>query len=152
MKDNANESGGLRYAATFKEKILGVGCDVDISVDIGSKVAIVIASMTRMLSSQPAFRISRDDLAALAACVKTAKERASILDSKAEGASDHQLNCSCGGAALIIVKPFADKPARYTLSIGLFNREGTLDELTSKELDDAVEKLDTLASRITSKV
>ena len=152
MKNSENESGGLRYAATFKEKILGVGCDVDISVDIGSREAVVIASMTQMLSSQPAFRISRDDLAALASSVKTAKKRVSILDSKAEGACDHQLNYSYGGAALIIVKPFADKPARYTLSIGLFNREGTLDELTTKELDDAVEKLDTLASRVTSKV
>jgi hypothetical protein len=152
MKIGANGSEGLRYATTFKEKILGVGCDVDISVDIDSKEMVVIASMTRMLSSQPAFRISRDDLAAIASCIKAAKKMASILDSKAEGACDHQLNCSIGGAAMIIVKPAADKPARYTLHIGLFNQEGSLDELSTKELDDALEKLDALASRVRSKV
>jgi hypothetical protein len=152
MKSGANESGGLRYAATFKEKILGAGCDIDVSVDIGSKETVVFASMTRMLSSQPVFRISRDDLAALASCVKAAKERASILDRKAEGACDHQLNYSFGGATFIIVKPKSDKPASYTLTIGLFHQEGLLEELSTTEFDQAVEKLDTLASRVKSKV
>lgn len=151
MKGGAKESGGLRYAATFNEKILGVGCDVDVAVDLVSGEALVIASMRRTLSSEPAFRISREDLASLSSCVKTAKERAGILDNKVKGSSDHQLNCACGGATLIVSKP-AGKPARFALNVGLFHREGGLEELSAKELDEAVAKLDALTARVASKM
>jgi hypothetical protein len=142
--------GGLRYATSFEIKLLGSKCDVDVVVDLASQEATAIVSMRQLLSSSPAFRATREDFAALSACIRQARERAGLLDATAEGAHAHQLNCSCGGAALIVVKP-PGKPARYTLNVGLFHREGLLEELTSKDIDEAVEQVDALIARVLSK-
>ena len=147
---NSKTVGGLRYATSFELKLLGAKCDVEVVVDLGSQEASAIVSMRRLLSPSPAFRAAREDLAALSGCIRQARENAGLLDATTEGAQAHQLNCSCGGAVLIVVKP-PGKPARYTLNVGLFHREGLLEELTSKEIDEAVEQVDALIARVLSK-
>lgn len=149
MNGGAKDCEGLRYAAEFDEKILGVGCVVEVMVNITSGEASAVASMKQILSSQPGFRISKKHLVALASCVETAKQRSGVLNRQAAGSKQHQLNCTCGEATLIVVKP-DDKPARYTLNIGLLHRSGELEELSTKEIDDAVAKLDELISRVSS--
>lgn len=146
---NANE--GLRYATTFEERIFGAKCNVEVIANIFSGESSIIVSMMQPLGREPAFRILRNDLAELSSCVKTARERARVLDEVAEGATDHQLNCSCGGAVLIVVKP-PGKPARFTLSIGLFHQEGALANLSAQQIDEAVSRLDTLAEKVSKKI
>ena len=96
---------GLKYATSFDEKILGVGCDVEVVVDLDSGEASATVAMRQFLRSGPAFRIGAKDLASIAAAVKAAKDRVGLLESLAEGALDHQLNYSSGGASLIVVHP-----------------------------------------------
>ncbi len=147
MKGAAN---GLRYATSFEEKILGAKCSVEVVVDLSSGETSVVVSMMRFLSSDPAFRITRDDLAGLASFIKTVKSRASLLDERVEGATDHQMNCSSGGALLIVIKQ-TGKPARFTLSIGLFHQEGALSDLSAEEVDQAVAKLDSISAKVSKK-
>jgi len=141
---------GLRYATVFDETILGAGCDVEVVVDLSTGKGSAIISMRRMLSPNPAFSISRDDLAAIAMGVKMAKEKSDLLAQTTEGAKGHQLNFSCGGATLVIVKP-EGKPTRFGLHVGLFHREGALDDLSALELEEAVRKVDALLARVISK-
>jgi hypothetical protein len=148
---NSKATGELRYATSFEVKLLGAKCDVEVVVDLGRQDASAIVSMRQILSSSPAFRATREDLSALSACIQKARESAGLLDATAEGAQANQLNCSCGGAVLIVVKP-PGKPARYALNVGLFHREGLLEELTSKEIDEAVEQVDALIARVLSKI
>jgi hypothetical protein len=107
--------------------------------------------MRSFLRSTPAFKISLEDLGAVALAIKQAKEKAGLLGQLVDGAGDHQLNFSAGGALLIVVKP-RDKAARYTLSIGMFSQEGELDRLSDKEVTDAIQKVEALKSRVRAKV
>lgn len=134
---------GLKYATSFDEKILGVGCDVEVVIDVDSKEVSATVAMRQFLSSSPAFRIGAKDLASIAAAVKAAKDRIGLLESLAEGALDHQLNYSSGGASLIVVHP-KGKSARFVLTIGMFNQEGVVDSLSSAEIDAAVKRVDEL--------
>ncbi len=147
MKGAAN---GLRYAVSFEEKIFGAKCSVEVAVDLASGETSVVVSMLRFLSPEPAFRITRDDLAGLASFIRTAKSRSSLLDERVEGSMNHQMDCSIGGASLITFKPIG-KPARFNLSIGLFHQEGPLNELSAEEVDQAVAKLDSISAKVSKK-
>lgn len=142
---------GLKYATTFDEKILGVGCDVDVVVDLGTGAASATIAMRQFLRSSPAFRIAARDLEAIAEAVKTAKASIKLLDSLADGALDHQLNFSVGGASLIVVHP-KGKSARYVLTVGMFNAEGDIAEISSEEIDAAVKRISELTKQVSSKV
>lgn len=142
--------GGLKYATTFDEKIFGVGCDVDVVVDLGTGEASATIAMRQFLRSSPAFRIAERDLEAIADAVKTAKASIKLLDSLADGALDHQLNFSAGGASLIVVHP-KGKTARYVLTIGMFNDEGDIAELSSVVIDAAVKRIGELKERVSAK-
>lgn len=147
---SARAATGLRYATSFEAKLLGAKCDIEIVVDLSSQEASASVSMRQLLSPSPAFKATRDDFAALSSCIREARESAKLLDETAEGAQAHQLNCSCGGAVLIVVKP-TGKPTRYTLNVGLFHREGLLEELTSDEIDEVIKQVDILIARVLAK-
>ena len=132
-------------------KLLGVGCDVEIVVDIESGDATAIVAMRSFLRSTPAFRISLEDLAAVANGVRLAHTRAKLLEQMVDGATDHQLNFSVAGSSLIIVHP-KDKNARFVLTIGSFAREGDLDKLTDKEIAESVKAVEELKAKVQKKV
>jgi len=142
---------GLKYATTFDEKLFGKGCDVDVIVDLESGEASATVAMRPFLRSNPPFRISSEDLAALAQAVKLVGPRSSLLDALAEGALDHQLSYSTGGATLIVVHP-KGRSARYTLSIGMFQKEGELGEPIGAEIEAAVKRTEELKAKVLAKV
>ena len=142
---------GPKYATSFRENLLGGACDVEVVVNIETKEASATLAMRQLLSSNPAFLISRDDLVAISQNIGMIQSKSPLLDSLIDGALHHQLNYSRKSAVLIVVHP-KDRPARFTLSIGLFHQEGPLSELSSKEIDDAVSRLDTLTAAVVAKV
>jgi len=142
---------GLQYATTFDVKILGMGCDVEVVVDIESGTSKSTISMRAFMRSMPAFRISLDDLSAIVDAIKTALVKANLLQHLMDGATDHQLNFMAGGASLVVVHP-KEKKARYVLSIGSFTREGELEKLSDKEVAEAVEVVERLVARVRAKV
>ncbi len=147
---DVTQVGGLKYATSFEEKLLGVRCDVDVIVDLSTGDASAVVAMRQMLSPSPAFRITLADLATVAEVIKTVPTQSKLLESLVDGATDHQLNFSHKGCTLTIVKP-KGRPARYVLGIGLFNREGDLAELSASELTSAIEKLEQLKEKTRSK-
>ncbi len=142
---------GLKYATSFDEKLLGVGCDVEVVVDIESGTAQAFVEMRSFLRSTPAFRITLEDLNSVSAAIKSARSNAKLLESLPGEATDHQLNFFGGGATLIVVQP-KGKSARFTLSIGSFSREGDLDTLTDKEIAETVAKVESLKAKVIAKV
>lgn len=142
---------GIKYATTFDEKLLGIGCDVEVVVDIESGAAQACIEMRSFLRSTPAFRITHENLQAVSEAVKNARTSAKLLDNLVDDASSHQLNFSAGGANLIVVKP-KGKNARFTLSIGSFAREGDLNALTDNEIAGAVAKVENLKAKVLAKV
>lgn len=76
---------------------------------------------------------------------------AGLLETLAEGAIDHQLNVSRGGATLVVVRP-KDRDTRFVLTIGLFHREGKLPELNASEIDEVIAKLEAKKSLVHRKV
>lgn len=149
--ETAARTSGLKYATSFDEKILGVGCDVEVVVDVQTGDASATVAMRQFLRSSPAFRITSNELAAFAEAVSRAKQIVGLLDSKVSGAEDHQLNYSSGGASLIIVHPLG-KPARYVITIGMFNQEGEIEKLSSSEIDAAVKRVSELIALVREKV
>jgi hypothetical protein len=141
----------LNYATKFEQKLLGHKCDVEVVVNLASGQASVVAGMRQALRSSPACYLSLETLEGLAKCVRDVKKNSRLLDSLIDDATDHQLNCSFGGATLIVVKP-PGKSARFTLTIGLFHREGAIEELSTKEIDDAVSLLEGLCKRVLARV
>lgn len=148
---NTKPQRGIQYATSFDVKLLGVGCDVEVVVDIESGEATAIVAMRSFLRSTPAFRISLEDLTAVANGVRLAHTRAKLLEQMVDGANDHQLNFSVGGSSLIIVHP-KDKKARFVLTIGSFAREGDLDKLTDKEIAESVKAVEELKAKVQKKV
>ncbi len=142
---------GMKYATSFDEKLLGVGCDVEVVVDIESGAAQACVEMRAFLRSTPAFRITLESLQSISEAIKSARTSAKLLESLVGDATAHQLNYSSGGATLIVVHP-KGKNARFTLSIGSFAREGELDALTDKEIADAVAKVESLKAKVVAKV
>jgi hypothetical protein len=142
---------GMKYATSFDEKLLGVGCDVEIVVDIESGTAQASVAMRSFLRSTPAFKISLEDLQSVSLVVKQARSSAKLLESMVGDATAHQLNYSLPGATFIVVRP-EGKTARFTLSIGSFAREGDLDTLTDKEIAEAVAKVEDLKAKVVAKV
>ena len=146
-----SESVGLKYATSYEEKLLGRGCDVEVTVDVETGAATAIVAMRELLRHIPAFRISVEDLAAIASIVKTTHARARLLDDLIDGAKTHQLNYSRGGATLIVVHP-KGKAARFVLTIGSFNREGDLDKLSDHEISSTVRRVEELKDKTRAKV
>lgn len=141
----------LNYATVFEERVLGVKCDVEVVVELAGGASSVVAGMKQALSGSRACHLSLDTLADLAACLRTIGDQARLLDNLTNGAKAHQLNWSAGGATLIVVKP-AEREARFTLTIGLFHREGPLHELPAKEIEQAVATLHGLRQRVLCKL
>jgi hypothetical protein len=142
---------GIKYAASFDEKLLGSNCDVDVVVDLGTGENTASVAMRQILRTMPMCRISIEALEELLAVLKSAAANAPLLESRPNGAQDHQLNWSSGAASLIIIQPTGKKP-RYVLRIGSFNREGELTHLSYEEVADAVEQVNALRKTVTEKV
>jgi hypothetical protein len=142
---------GLQYATTFDVKLLGVGCDVEVVVDIESGSSTAMISMRAFMRSIPAFRISLASLTAIVEAIKVAHAKANLLQHLLDGANDHQLNFSAGGASLVVVHP-KEKKMRFVLSIGSFTREGELDKLSAEEVTEAVEIVQKLVGKTREKV
>ena len=147
---SAKRQGGLQYQATYDAKLLGVGCDVHVSVDLSTGDVSVVAAMRRLISPDPAFQISKDDLVCLSACIKSAKDRVGLLADTSAELKSQNLSCSCGGASLIVVLP-PGKVASFSLTIGLFHEHGTMEKLSSKNVDDAIATMETLAALAAAK-
>lgn len=146
-----SQAGTLKYATSFDEKLLGVGCNVEVVVDIESGDAISTIEMRSFLRSAPAFRISLADLNSVLTAIKASKSNVKLLESMVDDAQDHQLNYACGGASLIVVQPIG-KNARAVLTIGAFSREADLAQLSDKEVADAIARVETLQSKTVTKV
>ena len=150
QEDNANAK-ALRYATTFDEKLLGVGCDVDIVVNLDTGEALSWVSMRPFLRSSPAFRISLDNLKAIRDAVNSAKSNAKLLESMADGAVDHQLQYHYGGASLTVVqRPL--KAAKAVLTIGSFNLESDLGKLSIEDLNDAIATCESKMVKVIAKI
>ena len=141
----------LKYATTFDEKLLGVGCDVDVVVNVDTGETSASVSMRPFLRSSPVFQISLENLKAISSAVKSAKAKAKLLESLVDGAGDHQLNYTYGGASLIVVQPPKKKP-KAVLTIGSFSREADLDKLSDAELAEAIAITEKLAAKVKAKV
>jgi len=142
---------GVMYETCFDEKLLGIGCNVKIIIDINSGNAETYVEMRSFLRSTPDFRITLEDLKSISEAIKNVKRHANLLEDPVAEARTHKLNYSCGGAILIVVHP-KEKVARFTLSIGYFSREGALDALPDKEILDAVAKIEKLKSAVMAKL
>jgi hypothetical protein len=148
---NTEEGSGARYATSFKEQLFGGKCDVEVVVDLSSRRTSSLLSMNQFLSSRPAFTISLDGLRLLLRSIQDIKGYKGLLNELLPGATDHQLNCSMSGATVIVVHP-PGKPARFTLSVGTFHREGALEELSVSEIEDAITKIAALEKRVLDKL
>lgn len=137
----------LKYAATFNEKLLGANCDVEVVVDLTTGESTATVAMWQMLRSMPACRINIESLEELLVALKSVSASAILLETRAGGVQDHQLNWRSGGASFIIVHPPGRK-ARYVLNVGTFNREGDLNQLSHQELTDAVDRVNTLRKSV----
>jgi hypothetical protein len=151
LQDDSANAKSLKYATTFDEKLLGVGCDVDVTVSLVTGDAVAAVSMRPLLRSSPAFQISLDNLKAIAAAVESAKTNFKLLESKVDGAEDHQLQYHYGGASLTVAKP-TQKPAKAVLTIGSFSRESDLEKLSIEEISKAVSTCEELISKVKQKV
>ncbi|MGE0386072.1 MAG: hypothetical protein AB7Q97_15190 [Gammaproteobacteria bacterium] len=150
--ESANDdASGARYAVAFRERLFGVNCDVEVTVDLHTRAAKATLAMRQMFGARPAFTIGRDDLAALSENLQHLKARAALLQALPEGGVDQQLIFSRGGADLILFQP-PGRPARFNLSIGLFHRQGTLDELSAGEIDEALGRLDRRIAEVKARV
>ncbi|MBX3647315.1 MAG: hypothetical protein KF766_06550 [Rhodocyclaceae bacterium] len=148
---NIKNDNGVNYVASFKDKFFGVGCTIEVVVDMSTMDSTARLAMKQMLSSNPAFSISLEDLKAISACIRSVQNYAPLLDTLVEGAIDQQLYFVRNGAMLIVVHP-KGQSARFTLSIGLFQREGTLQELSSNEIDEVVTKIDAIMAKVVAKI
>jgi hypothetical protein len=141
MSDKHDCAPRLRYAASFKERLLGGTCENEVVVDLSTRDVSVVLGMTQFLSHGPTFLISLEHLKCLSQSISQIKTKAALLDSLIEGAENHQLNVNHGGATIIVVHP-QGKKARFALSIGSYHREGVLSEIDSTDIDDAIAKLE----------
>lgn len=137
----------LRYVASFEEKLLGSTCDVEVIVDLKTGQSTARIKMRELLRSMPACEFSIESLEELVEAISTASKSAKLLDDPPEGADDHQMNWSSGAASLVAVKP-RKKKARFVLNIGRFNHEGELDQINSRQLVDALSRIQTLRKRV----
>jgi hypothetical protein len=151
MVDKTGEGSDVGYATSFKERLFGAKCEVEVVVDLSTGSATAILSMSQLLASGPAFRISLDDLKMLSKSIKAIHKHAPLLGTLAPEASDHQLNWARGGTSIIVVQPKGKQP-HFALSIGQYHREGDLSELNSKEFDEAVAKIEAVRARVTDKI
>lgn len=149
--NSSEDSSGARYAISFKEQLFGGKCDVEVVVDLTSRRASSVLSMSQFLSSRPVFTISLDDLRLLLRAIQHIKIHKGLLSELLPGATDHQLNCSTSGATLIVVHP-PGKQARFTLSVGTSHREGVLEELSVGDVEEAITKIEALEKRVLDKL
>jgi hypothetical protein len=144
-------SSGARYAISFNEQLFGGKCDVEIVIDLATCHATSALSMGQFLSSRPAFSISLENLKLFARGLADIKNHARLLTARLPGATEHQLNCTVGGATAIVVHP-AEKPPRFNLTIGRFHREGLFEELPIGEIQEAIAKIQALQDQVVGKV
>jgi len=149
--NTAEGSSGSRYATSFKELLFGVKCEVEIVVDLSTHAPSAVLSMTSVLSSRPIFSISLENLKLLARGVADLKNNAKLVSALTVGATNHQLNCTVGGATAIVFQP-PGKTARFTLTIGAYHRMGLLEELDTRDIDVAIRRIDALQVDVVHKV
>ncbi len=149
--NSSEDSSGARYATSFKEQLFGGKCDVEVVVDLTSRRTSSVLSMSQFLSSRPVFTISLEGLRLLSRAIQDIKSHKGLLNELLPGATDHQLNCSTGGATVIVVHP-PGKSARFTLSVGTFHREGVLEELSVADVEEAITKIEALENRVLDKL
>jgi hypothetical protein len=149
--DNAVTRSGSRYATSFKDRLFGVKCEVEIVVDLSTHAPSSLLSMTSFLSSQPIFSISLDSLRLLALGIADLKNNANLLSVLIVGATDHQLKCTVGGATAIVFRP-PGKATQYTLTIGAFHRMGLLEELDTRDIDVAIKRIEDLQVAVIQKI
>lgn len=140
----------MKFEATFDQKVLGVACDITVSVDVNSGEVESIITMRSMLRAMPAFQIKLSELAAIAEEIQIACDRAKLLD-LFEDADDKRLVFRAGGAMLTVFQNKANAPY-FVLSIGSYNREGKLADLNNQDLQAAVTSIMALQNTVQAKV
>ena len=144
-------SSGARYVTSFKEQLFGGKCEIEVVVDLSTRAPSSVLAMIGFLSSRPTFAISLENLKLLTRAVADLKSNAKLLGALTEGETGHQLNCTVGGATAIVVQP-PGKPGRFTLAIGTCHREGQLEELDTRDIDEAIKRIEALQNRVVQKV
>ena len=139
----APTSSGSRYAASFKDRLFGVKCEVEIVVDLTTHAPYSVLSMTSFFGGPPLFSISLDNLRLLARGISELKNNANLLSALIVGSTDHQLRCTVGGATAIVLQP-PGEATQYTLTIGTFHRMGPLNELSTSDIDVAIKTIEDL--------
>jgi len=140
-----------RYATSFSLRLLSARCEVDVVADLVTRQCSSTVSMLQALSTRPAFSISRENLWAFAKGAREICGNAALLTATVAGSTQHQLNLTVAGATLIVVQPAKHK-ARFALSVGMFHREGDLEELPIAELEAAVREMESLEARVSEKL
>jgi hypothetical protein len=146
-----NGSFGTRFAASFREQLLDAAWDIEIVVDLDTKSAYTNISFSGILSTHPVVSMSLDSLKQLSRALSAIKANAWLLESSIDGAKNQKLDCAIAGASAVLMRP-EGKPARFTLSIGPFHREGTLDSLPTNEINEAINKVESLQRRVVEKI
>lgn len=123
----SSEPRGALYSATVKCQLIRGKCNVEVATDLNTGQAKSVLTMPGLLSSQPLFDISLDDLKALASGAQQLKARA-------------RLKGSAGNATAVVFQP-EGKPAQFTLHIGAYNQHGGLAALDMAETPVVIEKL-----------
>jgi hypothetical protein len=149
--EHVADTGGARYATSFDLRAFGAKCVVEVIADLATRRCGSTLSMTQALSSRPAFSISLENLRHFVAGVHEINRSGALLGAMVEGAIEHQLNLSFAGATLIVVQP-AGKGLRFSLRVGLFHREGSLDSVPFKELEAVIKDMESLEARVVEKL
>jgi hypothetical protein len=144
-------SSGSRYATSFKDRLFGVKCEVEIVVDLSTHAPYSVLSMTSFLGGPPLFSISLDNLRLLAHGITDLKNNANLLSALIVGTTDHQLKCTVGGAIAIVFQS-PGKATQYTLTIGAFHRMGPLNELGTSDIDVAIKRIEDLQVVVVRKI
>lgn len=128
------------YSVSFESRLFGGRCIVEVTVDLNTGQASSVLSMPSLLSAQPVFAISLEDLKAFAEGVQQLKARSRVLASLPNGAQDAWLKCLVGNATAVVFQP-EGKPDQFTMNIGAYHRHGDLGTLDLAEIHTAIEKL-----------
>ncbi len=141
----------MKYSTTFREQILDRRFDVVVDLDVETREVTTVLSTHHSFAAQAAISISLSNVKKFLSEISEIKRHAHLLDSRSDAESNQKLSCTVGSASITVVHP-SDGPPRFAMSIGLFHREGLLDNLALGELDDAVRKADALETIVLNRV
>lgn len=135
----------VNYVAAFDARVLDERCVVEVSVPLGTTAgpANVTARFKGMVAKSHG-GVTLEQLRALRGTLEVMQRSVTLLTHLPPKAHDHQLSWQVGNAVVILVMP-RGKPARFTVTVGPWHREGNADDMPLEALGDAIEALEECA-------